>query len=67
MFLVFENVMYFLTSIILFIWINNYVINPEEEYLANTFGDEVHSNLGLDQNVEEEKMNGKGEQKKLLD
>ena len=40
MFLVFENVMYFLTSIILFIWINNYVIKPEEEYLTNTFGDE---------------------------
>ena len=40
LFLVFENVMYFLTSIILFIWINNYVIKPEEEYLTNTFGDE---------------------------
>ena len=40
MFLVFENVMYFLTAIILFIWIHNYVIKPEEEYLANTFGDE---------------------------
>ena len=40
MFLVFENVMYFLTSIILFIWINNYVIKPEEEYLTNTFRDE---------------------------
>ena len=40
MFLVFENVMYFLTAIILFIWIHNYVIKREEEYLANTFGDE---------------------------
>ena len=40
MFLIFENVMYFLTSIILVIWINNYVIKAEEEYLLKKFSDE---------------------------
>jgi len=40
MFLVFENVMYLLSSLGLFIWINNYVIKSEEEYLKNKFGDE---------------------------
>jgi len=40
MFLVFENVMYLLSSLGLFIWINNYVIKAEEEYLKNKFGDE---------------------------
>ena len=40
MFLVFENVMYLLSSLGLFIWINNYVIKPEEDYLKNKFGDE---------------------------
>ena len=40
MFLVFENVMYLLSSLGLFIWINNYVIKGEEEYLKNKFGDE---------------------------
>ena len=43
MFLVFENVMYLLSSLGLFIWINNYVIKVEEDYLKNKFGDEfVH-------------------------
>lgn len=40
MFLVFENVMYFLTSICLAFWINNYVIKSEEKYLLNKFSDE---------------------------
>ena len=40
MFLVFENVMYLLSSLGLFIWINNYIIKVEEDYLKNKFGDE---------------------------
>ena len=40
MFLVFENVMYLLSSISLLIWLNNYVIKEEEDYLKNKFGDE---------------------------
>ena len=40
MFLTFENVMYFLTSIGLAIWINNFVIKAEEEYLLKEFSDE---------------------------
>ena len=40
MFLVFENVMYILSSLGLFIWLNNYVIKAEEDYLKNKFGDE---------------------------
>ena len=40
MFLTFENVMYFLTSIGLAIWIHNYVIKPEESYLLKEFSDE---------------------------
>jgi len=40
MFLTFENVVYFLCSLGLFFWINNYVIPAEEEYLKNKFGDE---------------------------
>ena len=32
MFLVFENVMYLLSSISLLIWLNNYVIKAEEDY-----------------------------------
>jgi protein-S-isoprenylcysteine O-methyltransferase Ste14 len=42
MFLVFENVMYFLTSIGLAVWIHNYVIKPEEEYLLEIFSDEYN-------------------------
>jgi len=43
MFIVFENVMYFLASIGLSIWMHNYVIKPEEKYLLNKFKDEyVH-------------------------
>ncbi len=40
MFLTFENTMYFLCSIGLFFWLNNYVIYEEEKYLKNKFGDE---------------------------
>ena len=40
MFLVFENVMYFITSVCLGIWINNYVIKDEEKYLLKTFSTE---------------------------
>ena len=40
MFLVFENVMYLLSTLGLFIWLNNYVIKAEEDYLKNKFGDE---------------------------
>ena len=32
--------MYLLSSLGLFIWINNYVIKVEEDYLKNKFGDE---------------------------
>ena len=42
MFLVFENVMYFLTSIGLAVWIHNYVIKPEEDYLLEIFSDEYN-------------------------
>ena len=40
MFLTFENVLYFLSSLVLFFWINNFVIPAEEIYLKNKFGDE---------------------------
>ena len=40
MFLTFENIMYFLCSIGLFFWLNNYVIVAEEKYLNNKFKDE---------------------------
>ena len=40
MFLVFENIMYFLTSIGLAVWIHNFVIKPEEDYLLEIFSDE---------------------------
>ena len=40
MFLVFENVLYFLSSIALAFWINNYVILKEEQYLLSTFKDD---------------------------
>ena len=40
MFFTFENVMYFLTSIGLAIWMHNHVIKAEEEYLLNEFSDE---------------------------
>ena len=40
MFLTFENIMYFLCSLGLFFWINNFVIYEEEKYLKNKFGEE---------------------------
>ena len=40
MFLVFENVMYFLSALFLFIWLNYYVINIEEDYLIEKFPEE---------------------------
>jgi protein-S-isoprenylcysteine O-methyltransferase Ste14 len=43
MFLVFENVMYFLTTLCLSYWIHNYVIKFEEDYLLKTFSDEYKS------------------------
>ena len=46
MFLVFENVMYLLSSLGLFIWLNNYVIKAEEDYLKGKFGDEFDRYCG---------------------
>ena len=40
MFLVFENVMYFLSFVGLAIWLHNYVIKPEENFLLKKFSDE---------------------------
>ena len=40
MFLVFENVMYFLSSVGLAIWLHNYVIKSEEDFLLKKFSDE---------------------------
>ena len=37
MFLTFENTMYFLSSIGLFFWLNNYVIKEEEDFLKDKF------------------------------
>ena len=40
MFLTFENIIYFLCSIGLFFWLNNYVIVEEEKFLKNKFKDD---------------------------
>ena len=40
MFLVFENVMYFLSAVGLTIWLHNYVIKSEENFLLHKFSDE---------------------------
>ena len=40
MFLVFENVMYFLSAVGLAVWLHNYVIKSEENFLLNKFPDE---------------------------
>ena len=40
MFLVFENVMYLLSAVGQTIWIHNYIIKIEEEYLLGKFTDE---------------------------
>ena len=46
MFLVFENVMYFLSSIGLAIWLHNYVIKSEEDFLLKKFSDEYERYKG---------------------
>ena len=43
MFLVFENVMYFLSATGLAVWLHNYVIKSEEDFLLNKFPDEYES------------------------
>ena len=40
MFLVFENVMYFLSCVGLAIWLHLYVIKSEEDFLSRKFSDE---------------------------
>ena len=40
MFLVFENVMYFLSAVGLAVWLHNYVIKSEENFLLDKFPDE---------------------------
>jgi protein-S-isoprenylcysteine O-methyltransferase Ste14 len=40
MFLVFENVMYFLSAVGLVVWLHNYVIKSEENFLLDKFPDE---------------------------
>ena len=45
MFLTFENVANLLSAIVLFIWINHYVIPIEESYLQEKFGDEYYRYL----------------------
>ena len=40
MFLVFENVMYFLSALGLAVWLHNYVIRSEENFLQSKFPDE---------------------------
>jgi len=37
MFLVFENIMYFISSLGIFFWLNHYVIKEEEDYLIKKF------------------------------
>ena len=46
MFLVFENIMYFLSAIGLCLWIHNYVIRIEEEYLIKKFPEEFERYMG---------------------
>ena len=40
MFLVFENVMYFISAIGLSLWLHHWIIKIEEEYLLNKFTEE---------------------------
>ena len=40
MFLVFENVMYFLSAVAMAVWLHNYVIKEEEKFLIEKFPDE---------------------------
>ena len=46
MFFTFENVMYFLTAIVLFFWLNNYVIKEEEKFLKSKFESEFERYCG---------------------
>ena len=46
MFLVFENVVYFLSSVGLAIWLHYYVIKPEEDFLLIKFSDEYERYKG---------------------
>ena len=39
MFLLFENIIYLISSILLFIWIHYMVVLKEEKYLEKKFGD----------------------------
>ena len=43
MFFIFENVMYFLSAIGLAIWLHNYVIKEEENFLSEQFSDEYEN------------------------
>ena len=43
MFLVFENVMYFLSTVGLAIWLHNYVIKEEENFLLEKFSEEYEN------------------------
>ena len=43
MFFIFENVMYFLSAIGLAIWLHNYVIKEEENFLYEQFSDEYEN------------------------
>ena len=47
MFLIFENVMYFLSAVGLAIWLHNYVIKLEENFLLNKFPDEYDRYMKL--------------------
>ena len=47
MFLVFENIMYFLSAVGLAIWFHNYVIKSEENFLLNKFPDEYDRYMKL--------------------
>ena len=40
---IFENVMYFLSAIGLAIWLHNYVIKEEENFLSEQFSDEYEN------------------------
>ena len=47
MFLVFENVMYLLSAVGQTIWIHNYIIKFEEEYLLGKFTDEYQRYMNV--------------------
>ena len=43
MFLVFENVLYFISSVGLSIWLHNWIVPAEEAYLRKNFSNEYDS------------------------